>query len=235
MFLFFIGALAVTIVIPSVGYKVEVGLLAGGAVTILSTAAVLYTYSAMPMWKKHPNPLIFYRSLFDMGFVLFLMTTQLYKCYNGNCVVDVDLSPQVNQALRAEMLDMPKRELHQTPQGGTASTTATTSTTLFVDYCPATFARIRAFYGISTDAYVKSLMKTTKERLIVKSMSEGEASFLQSIAADYAAFLLSHPESLLTRFFGCHSVHLNGTMFHFVVMSNQRCLGFSFRFRCAEK
>ncbi|RHY27664.1 hypothetical protein DYB32_006637 [Aphanomyces invadans] len=80
-------------------------------------------------------------------------------------------------------------------------------------------------------------MKTTKERLsegasgafmffsedqqlIVKSMSEGEASFLQSIAADYAAFLLTHPESLLTRFFGCHSVHLYGTMFHFVVMSN---------------
>ncbi|ETV90427.1 hypothetical protein H310_14795 [Aphanomyces invadans] len=87
MFLFFIGALAVTIVIPSVGYKVEVGLLAGGSVTILSTAAVLYTYSAMPMWKKHPNPLIFYRSLFDMGFVLVLMTTQLYKCYNGHCVV----------------------------------------------------------------------------------------------------------------------------------------------------
>ncbi|KAF0728215.1 hypothetical protein AaE_009466 [Aphanomyces astaci] len=82
MFLYFVGALAVTIVIPSLGYKVEVGLLAGGSVTILSTAAVLYTYSVMPTWKKHPNPLIFYRSLFDMGFVLVLMTTQLYKYVN---------------------------------------------------------------------------------------------------------------------------------------------------------
>ncbi|KAF0723323.1 hypothetical protein AaE_009885, partial [Aphanomyces astaci] len=58
------------------------------------------------------------------------------------------------------------------------------------------------------------------QQLIVKSMSEGEASFLQSIASDYAAFLITHPESLLTRFFGCHSVHLYGTTFYFVVMSN---------------
>ncbi|ETV81392.1 hypothetical protein, variant 1 [Aphanomyces astaci] len=496
MFLYFVGALAVTIVIPSLGYKVEVGLLAGGSVTILSTAAVLYTYSVMPTWKKHPNPLIFYRSLFDMGFVLVLMTTQLYKCYNNQCVVtsskdetdgwtitilsengcntvagftqffllgsecwffvmsvdlfksvrspftdfkhnmrtyhvfvwgfstisaillvgigqagpsefnycwtkpqhmgktsenknmlwslnisswgffyawiilyffgaigvicfawqrlkgglaetlrvrlrvlhsvtvyvvaiiiywaitfgvyvpylalglvnnptdypvlpqvmvffitckgyfdffvwfqinelpsgkqqpstatsavtaaakvdvDVDLSPQVNQALRAEVLyytttgiiqaahlaascsdDVPKRELQLTPQGAAG---AGTSTTLFVDYAPATFGRIRAFYDVSTDSYVTSLLKTTKERLsegasgafmffsedqqlIVKSMSEGEASFLQSIASDYAAFLITHPESLLTRFFGCHSVHLYGTTFYFVVMSN---------------
>ncbi|RHY35943.1 hypothetical protein DYB38_012617, partial [Aphanomyces astaci] len=33
-------------------------------------------------------------------------------------------------------------------------------------------------------------------------------------------FLITHPESLLTRFFGCHSVHLYGTTFYFVVMSN---------------
>ncbi|RHY01399.1 hypothetical protein DYB34_001934 [Aphanomyces astaci] len=407
MFLYFVGALAVTIVIPSLGYKVEVGLLAGGSVTILSTAAVLYTYSVMPTWKKHPNPLIFYRSLFDMGFVLVLMTTQLYKYVNpvspchhleyfelgvllrvdhplllwrhrvrpsprlpihltddggggGRVIcfawqrlkgglaetlrvrlrvlhsvtvyvvaiiiywaitfgvyvpylalglvnnptdypvlpqvmvffitckgyfdffvwfqinelpsgkqqpstatsavtaaakvdVDVDLSPQVNQALRAEVLyytttgiiqaahlaascsdDVPKRELQLTPQGATG---AGTSTTLFVDYAPATFGRIRTFYHVSTDSYVTSLLKTTKERLsegasgafmffsedqqlIVKSMSEGEASFLQSIASDYAAFLITHPESLLTRFLGCHSVHLYGTTFYFVVMSN---------------
>ncbi|ETW06565.1 hypothetical protein H310_02782 [Aphanomyces invadans] len=107
---------------------------------------------------------------------------------------DVDLSPQVNQALRAEVLyytttgfiqaarlaatdaedsDMPKRELHLTPQGGMASTT------LFVDYCLATFARIRAFYGISTDAYVKSLMKTTKERL-----SEGASGAFMFFSED---------------------------------------------------
>ncbi|KAF0688210.1 Aste57867_20080 [Aphanomyces stellatus] len=518
MFLFFLGALAVAIVIPSLpGHsKIEVGLLAGGSVTILSTAAVLYTYWAMPSWKKHPNPLIFYRSLFDMGFVLVLMTTQLYKCFNDACTaedtksatdsqtleilgvqgcnaiagltqffllgsecwffvmtidlyksvrspftdfkhnvrtyhmfvwgvslltaillvalklsgpsefnycwsaphhkqqaapttappsafdatsaanttsksifwslnvtswgffyawiilyffcaigviyfawqrlkgglaetlrvrlrvlhsvtvyvvaiiiywaitfgvyvpylalglvnnptdyralsqvmvffitckgyfdffvwfqinelpsgkspvtaapppssdkaakkmdVDVDLSPQVNQALRAEVLyyttsgimqaarlsdamafDAPMQELRLTPPG--AAITADSPTTLFVDQRPGVFARIRQFYGVSTDMYIKSLTKTTKERLsegasgafmffsedqqlIVKSMSEGEASFLQSIASDYHDFLVSNPESLLTRFFGCHSVHLYGTTFHFVVMSN---------------
>ncbi|CAK4081961.1 unnamed protein product [Aphanomyces euteiches] len=500
MLIYFLCCLAATIVIPTFS-KVEVGLLAGGSVTILSTAAVIYTYWAMPTWKKHPNPLIFYRSLFDMGFVLVLMITQLYKCYEGRCTieavkdetdfytlqilgengcnavagftqffligsecwffvmsvdlfksvrspftdfkhnvrtyhtfvwgvslitaillvainqsgpsefnycwtkphnrgkteetdvlegnttvkrnrfwslnvtswaffyawiiifffgaigviffawsrlkgglaetlrvrlrvlhsvtiyvvaiiiywaitfgvyvpylalglvnnptdypalfqvmvffitckgyfdffvwfqineiatgkdkiiaaskkvdVDIDLSPQVNQALRAEVLyyttsgiiqaaklsettsfELPRQELHLTPQG--ATTDANTPTTLFVDYCPAVFARIREYYGMPTEKYVKSLSKTTKERLsegasgafmffsedqqlIVKSMSEGEASFLQTIAADYQTFLMSNPESLLTRFYGCHSVHLYGTTFYFVVMAN---------------
>lgn len=58
------------------------------------------------------------------------------------------------------------------------------------------------------------------QRLIVKSMSQDEADFLRSIAKDYASYLFTHPDSLLTRFYGCHSIKLYGSTFSFVVMEN---------------
>ncbi|KDO32428.1 hypothetical protein SPRG_22110 [Saprolegnia parasitica CBS 223.65] len=477
MLLFFLCALAATITIPALGYRVSVGLLGGSTVTIVSSSAVIYTYWHLPSWKKHPNPLIFYRSLCDVGFVLILLFTELYKCGNGGCnfslqkngcnvaagftqffllgsecwfcvmtydmytsvrspftdfkrnvrlyhifvwgfalltsillvsldkagpsefnycwakpvhkdtgssssgqtnllwsinttswgffyiwiilfwvvalcvivfawkrlkaglaetlrlrlrvlhsvtvyviaiiiywaitfgvyvpylvlglvnnpnsytaltqgyfdfivwfqinelsfgdgllvgnapnskkglPVDVDLSPQVNLALRCEVLyytttgiiqaakeivtlpdNATVNQLRLLPQGQT-TLDAPSSTTIFTDFCPHVFHAIRHHFGVSTEAYVQSLSKTTKERLsegasgafmffsqdqqlIVKSMSPGEASFLQSIAPEYGSYLLSHPDSLLTRFYGCHSVQLYGSTFYFVVMAN---------------
>lgn len=58
------------------------------------------------------------------------------------------------------------------------------------------------------------------QQLIVKSMSDEESSFLRSIAAEYASFLLTNPDSLLTRFYGCHAIRLYGNTFNFVVMAN---------------
>lgn len=109
--------------------------------------------------------------------------------------------------------------------------------TLFIDYCPHTFRTIREHFNITTEQYIASISKTTKERLsegasgafmffshdqqfIVKSMSQEETAFLRSICADYAAYLLTHPDSLLTRFYGCHSIKLYGSTFSFVVMAN---------------
>jgi 1-phosphatidylinositol-4-phosphate 5-kinase len=109
--------------------------------------------------------------------------------------------------------------------------------TLFIDYCPHTFQTIREHFGIETNQYIESLSRTTKERLsegasgafmffsfdqqlIVKSMSTEESIFLRNIAADYASYLLTNPDSLLTRFYGCHAIRLYGNTFHFVVMAN---------------
>lgn len=58
------------------------------------------------------------------------------------------------------------------------------------------------------------------QQLIVKSMSDEESAFLRSIAPEYASFLLTNPDSLLTRFYGCHAIRLYGKTFNFVVMAN---------------
>ena len=185
--------------------------------------------------------------------------------------VDVDLNPQVNLALRCEVLYYTTtgiiqavKDTHHLPPGATQqalylqpqgvekhnenlgqhhsvtiqrSHVSKKRGTLFTDFCPHTFRTIREHFGLSTEEYISSLQKTTKERLsegasgafmfyshdlqlIVKSMSSEEARFLKSIAADYAAYLITHPDSLLTRFFGCHSIRLYGSLFHFVVMQN---------------
>ncbi|CAI5741153.1 unnamed protein product [Hyaloperonospora brassicae] len=185
--------------------------------------------------------------------------------------VDVDLSPQVNLALRCEVLyytttgiiqavrdtqHLPpganQQELYLQPQGTednrgslgvdeymirTRPKAALGKGTLFIDYCPHTFQTIREHFGINTNQYIESLSRTTKERLsegasgafmffshdqqlIVKSMSDEESVFLRSVAAEYASFLLTNPDSLLTRFYGCHAIRLYGNTFNFVVMAN---------------
>ncbi|TMW63240.1 hypothetical protein Poli38472_002181 [Pythium oligandrum] len=193
------------------------------------------------------------------------------KDKKANVDVDVDLSPQMNLALRCEVLyytttgiiqavkdtqHLPpgatQQELYLQPQGtddnrGSLGVdeymirnkpkAALGKGTLFIDYCPHTFQTIREHFGIDTNQYIESLSRTTKERLsegasgafmffshdqqlIVKSMSDEESAFLRSIAAEYASYLLTNPDSLLTRFFGCHAIRLYGNTFNFVVMAN---------------
>jgi 1-phosphatidylinositol-4-phosphate 5-kinase len=61
---------------------------------------------------------------------------------------------------------------------------------------------------------------TSDEKLIVKTMSPEECSFLRKMAPNYEAYMTSHRNSLLTRFYGCHAVSLYGKMYYFVVMGN---------------
>lgn len=110
-------------------------------------------------------------------------------------------------------------------------------TKTFHDYEPHAFRRIRERFGVNNEAYLQSLSATTKERLsegasgafmffsadgslIVKSTSREECTFLRSIAANYSDYLCNHPNSLLTRFYGCHCLELYGKQFSFVVMAN---------------
>ncbi|TMW57762.1 hypothetical protein Poli38472_014365 [Pythium oligandrum] len=110
-------------------------------------------------------------------------------------------------------------------------------TKTFHDYEPHAFKKIRERFGVTNDAYIRSLSATAKERLsegasgafmffsadgglIVKSTSKEECTFLRSIAQQYADYLCDHPNSLLTRFYGCHCLELYGKQFSFVVMAN---------------
>ncbi|GMF09692.1 unnamed protein product [Phytophthora lilii] len=159
--------------------------------------------------------------------------------------VDVDLSPQVNTALRSEIL-------YYTTSGIKESVRAVTDELIsipisgeseagksikFWSFCPASFRNIRLTFGISDADYIQMFGATTKERfsegrsgafmfytsdesLIVKTMSPEECAFLRKIAPNYEAYMTSNPDTLLTRFYGCHSVSLYGKMYYFVVMGN---------------
>lgn len=110
-------------------------------------------------------------------------------------------------------------------------------TKTFHDYEPHAFKKIRERFGVNNESYLQSLSATAKERLsegasgafmffsadgslIVKSTSKEECTFLRSIAQEYADYLCSNPNSLLTRFYGCHCLELYGKQFSFIVMAN---------------
>jgi hypothetical protein len=85
MFLVFICGAVTTIVFADNTVDASVGLLAGGVITLLSCLSVCYTFLTRPTWRKHPNPIIFFRSLCDIGLVSVLLVTELYKCGSGSC------------------------------------------------------------------------------------------------------------------------------------------------------
>ncbi|KAF0690367.1 Aste57867_18202 [Aphanomyces stellatus] len=164
--------------------------------------------------------------------------------------VDVDLSPQVNLALRSEILFYTTSGIKQAVQEVSRGMTTTEmflltdgqddkkgKTIKFWSYAPTTFRTIRETFGISDDVYINLFSATTKERfsegrsgafmfysadesIIVKTMSKEECELLRRMAPKYASYLVSHPQSLMTKFYGCHAVLLYGKMYYFVVMGN---------------
>jgi 1-phosphatidylinositol-4-phosphate 5-kinase len=109
----------------------------------------------------------------------------------------------------------------------------------FTVYRPHLFANVRKLYGITGDNFFDSFAERTAKlslsdggssgafmffsgdmQYIVKSMSTCERKFLVSIADRYFAFLRKHPNSFITRFFGCYSIKLYSSTYSFVVMGN---------------
>lgn len=107
----------------------------------------------------------------------------------------------------------------------------------FTPYQPDVFAELRSAYGITAQDFLQSFQTSTKpnisegasgafmffsgdKRFIVKSMAESECRFLCEIAEDYVEYLVAHPSSLITKFFGCFKITLYGKRFYFVVMEN---------------
>lgn len=85
MFLMLVGGAAVTIVYANNAAESSVGVICGSIITIISCTSVAYTFLTRPAWRKHPNPIIFFRSLCDIGLVSVLLITELYKCGTGTC------------------------------------------------------------------------------------------------------------------------------------------------------
>ncbi|DAZ94785.1 TPA: hypothetical protein N0F65_002398 [Lagenidium giganteum] len=159
--------------------------------------------------------------------------------------VDVDLSPQVNTALRSEILYYTTAGIKQSahaladevisiPISGESDSDKSIR---FWSYCPVSFRNIRQNFGIEDYEYTELFGATTKERfsegrsgafmfftgderLIVKTMSPEECNFLRKIAKNYEAYMIANPNTMLTRFFGCHAVSLYGKTYYFVVMEN---------------
>jgi hypothetical protein len=105
----------------------------------------------------------------------------------------------------------------------------------FTDFEPHLFSRIRARNGIRHGDYVRTLSITRREkfsegasgaflyfssceRFIVKTMTYEEAQVLLSMISDYENFMLENPNSLITKFYGCHAITMYGTTLYFCVM-----------------
>jgi len=95
----------------------------------------------------------------------------------------------------------------------------------FADYAPLVFAKIREKFGIDPGDYLDSLTKeynlrcltspgksgsifftTADGRFMVKTITQSECHFLQSILPGYFDHMLANPNTLIIRFFGLHRV-----------------------------
>lgn len=110
----------------------------------------------------------------------------------------------------------------------------------FTDYAPLKFRAIREACGVSDEEYRSSFggdqnkMKekytegrsgsffyfTADFKFIVKTVSRGEKEFLLRILPAYMSHVLNHPETLINKLVGFHSVILFHTTITFIVMLN---------------
>ncbi|TDH70863.1 hypothetical protein CCR75_001209 [Bremia lactucae] len=162
--------------------------------------------------------------------------------------VDIDLQPQLNVALRKEVL-------HFTTRGIVAASSNTPivtngrrvihlrlhelgMTVCFDDYSSSLFRDIRQGFGINEILYRKAFLATCHERLqsggssgafmfytadyafLVKSVTTSERNVLLNMLPAYIRHMKQNPDSHLTRFYGCHSIEMYGQVFSFVVMGN---------------
>ncbi|OWZ21448.1 Phosphatidylinositol-4-phosphate 5 kinase [Phytophthora megakarya] len=108
---------------------------------------------------------------------------------------------------------------------------------VFKDFAPHVFRRLREEAKVSSASYRNSLQQTTKERVsegksgaffyftedrkyVVKTLTNEELKFLLSILPTYYTFMKRHPDTFMTRFFGCHGLTMYGKTVFFVVMQS---------------
>lgn len=157
---------------------------------------------------------------------------------------DLDLSPQLNLALREEVVHFVTRGIiqsvehyvrHQNPSP--TSTFSIDDKHVFMDYETSIFHKLRRLYHISDEEYVHYISKPTKEKLaegnsgafmfycgngelIVKTITTSEVDTLLEILPTYYNYLMNNSHSLLVKFFGLHSLQMYNQTFYFIVMRN---------------
>lgn len=125
----------------------------------------------------------------------------------------------------------------------------------FIDYAPQVFYNIRRLFKVKTQEYTTALgpqqllaayrgnfmgftelASTGKSgsffyysydsKYILKTISEEEFHFLRKILPSYYKHLKNHPDTLITRFYGCHKIIFyksgigRSTKFRFIIMNN---------------
>jgi len=162
--------------------------------------------------------------------------------------VDIDLQPQLNVALRKEVLHFTTRGVVAASSNSPMITDGRSvvrlrlhelgMTVRFDDYQPEHFRDIRQGFGINETLYRKSFMTTCHERIesggssgafmfytadysfLVKSVTKSERNVLLRMLPAYIRHMKGNQDSHLTRFYGCHSIEMYGQVFNFVVMGN---------------
>eukprot|EP00644_Phytophthora_capsici_P004181 jgi/Phyca11/527176/estExt2_fgenesh1_pm.C_PHYCAscaffold_170048 len=146
--------------------------------------------------------------------------------------VDIDLQPQLNVALRKEVL-------HFTTRGIVAASSNTPMVTdgrrvvhlrlhelgmtvCFDDYSPSSKAFLATCHerlqsGGSSGAF---MFYTADYSFLVKSVTTSERNLLLDMLPAYIRHMKRNPDSHLTRYYGCHSIEMYGQVFSFVVMGN---------------
>nr|CCA14757.1 phosphatidylinositol 4phosphate 5kinase (PIPKD3/GPCRPIPK) putative [Albugo laibachii Nc14] len=162
--------------------------------------------------------------------------------------VDIDLEPQLNVALRKEVLHFATRGIVAASSNASKMSSSRRvvhlrlhelgMTVRFADYHPLSFQDMRQGFGIKETLYRKSFLSTCHERIqsggssgafmfytadysfIVKTVTKSERNVLLRMLPDYIQYMKENPMSHLTRFYGCHSIEMYRQTFSFVVMGN---------------
>lgn len=83
MFLVFLIALIVSV---QARYdNLSSGILWGGGLSLFSVLLVIISYTTEPMYQRHPNPLIFWRTIADFILIVRLLAEQFSRCEFYNC------------------------------------------------------------------------------------------------------------------------------------------------------
>ncbi|ETV68434.1 hypothetical protein, variant [Aphanomyces astaci] len=108
----------------------------------------------------------------------------------------------------------------------------------FDSYYPHLFQDVRRGYRLDEASYRESFMSTCHERVghggssgafmfytadylfLVKTITKAERRVLLKMLPAYIQYLKRHPRTHLTRYYGCHAIHMYRQRFYFVVMSN---------------
>lgn len=107
----------------------------------------------------------------------------------------------------------------------------------FVSFSPELFQQVRSVSGVSASEYVAALAGTRREKFsegasgaflafsindafILKTLTLDEVNTLLGMLPAYLQHLYDNPDSLLTRFFGCHAVLYGSSVVYFTVMRN---------------
>ncbi|KAI9910971.1 hypothetical protein PsorP6_010776 [Peronosclerospora sorghi] len=111
----------------------------------------------------------------------------------------------------------------------------------FKDYSPDVFRHVRHRFGIDLAEYMLTLsgdfhfiefMSNSKSgqcffsshdgRFMIKTQTKDESKFLRRMLPHYYQFVMEHPHTLLTRFYGLHRVkmHHRRRTLHFVIMAS---------------